>query len=137
MQYADKPYKTLLFGFAFSPTLQINLVEALRLAHFLGARIILLHVGRKTARKEEQIKQLLSQSSYPQVQYSLEWERGKPYTVLHKRCEDPEIDLLVLGAKQHENLYRFYVGSVARRLTPKSTLFRIAADQAFAGAGAL
>ena len=119
MQHTRKPYKTLLFGFAFSPTLQINLVEALRLAHLLGARVILLHAGRKTARKEEQIRQLLSQSSYPQVQTRLEWEKGKPYAVLQKRCEDPEIDLLILGAKQHENLYRFYVGSVARKLTRK------------------
>ena len=51
---AFKPFKTLLFGFAFSPSLKANVYEATRLANYFEAALILLHVGEKT--KENMIK---------------------------------------------------------------------------------
>ena len=49
---AFKPFKTLLFGFAFSPSLKANVYEATRLANYFEAALILLHVGEKTKEKE-------------------------------------------------------------------------------------
>jgi len=50
---AFKPFKTLLFGFAFSPSLKANVYEATRLANYFEAALILLHVGEKTKEKEK------------------------------------------------------------------------------------
>ena len=54
-----QPFKTLLFGFAFSPSLKANVFEVTRLAHYLNAQLIFVHVGDKTQTKETSFNQLL------------------------------------------------------------------------------
>ena len=52
-------FKKVLFGFAFSPNLENNLFEVLRVCQFLGAELTLLHVGACTADKKQAINTLL------------------------------------------------------------------------------
>nr|WP_299071771.1 universal stress protein [uncultured Allomuricauda sp.] len=113
----NKPFKTVLFGFAFSPTLKTNVLETSRIAHFFGAKLLLLHVGEKTEEKERQIHEILSYVEHKDLEISIEWKVGSPDEVLVNACQNSGIDLLILGALQHENLYQFYVGSIARKLT--------------------
>lgn len=113
------PFKTILFGFAFSPKLKINILETSRVAHFFGAKLILLHVGSKTSEKEAEITNILGSAEYKDVDIDIQWKEGKPVDVILDTCENFNIDLLVLGALQHENVYQFYVGSIARKLTRK------------------
>jgi hypothetical protein len=47
------PFKRMLFGFAFSPSLESNLHEVVRLAEFFDSELILLHVGEKTKEKQK------------------------------------------------------------------------------------
>lgn len=115
----NNPFKTVLFGFAFSPTLKINVLETSRIAHFFGAKLILLHVGSKSEEKERKIHEILSHIEHKSLEISIEWKTGKPDEVLLETCKNSGIDLLILGAVQHENLYQFYVGSIARKLTRK------------------
>jgi len=115
----NNPFKTVLFGFAFSPTLKINVLETSRIAHFFGAKLILLHVGSKSEEKERKIHEILSHIEHKSLEISIEWKTGKPDEVLLETCKSSGIDLLILGAVQHENLYQFYVGSIARKLTRK------------------
>lgn len=112
-----KPFKTILFGFAFSPSLLANLMETTRLAHYFGAKLVLLHVGKKTDEKLAQINGNLKNTEYPELPIDIQWKEGKPSDVILDTCENNEIDLLVLGAMQHENVFKFYVGSIARKLT--------------------
>ncbi len=115
--FLNQPFKTVLFGFAFSPSLKINVLETSRISHFLGAKLILLHVGSKTEKKEQQIHEILSHIEHKDLEVSVQWKTGKPDQVLLNTCQNSAIDLLILGALQHENLYQFYVGSIARKLT--------------------
>lgn len=115
----NNPFKTVLFGFAFSPTLKINVLETSRIAHFFGAKLLLLHVGSRSDEKEHQIHEILSHIEHKDLEISIEWKTGKPDEVLLETCQSSGIDLLILGAVQHENLYQFYVGSIARKLTRK------------------
>ncbi|WP_420320882.1 universal stress protein [Flagellimonas sp.] len=94
-------------------------METSRIAHFFGAKLLLLHVGSKTEEKEKQIHGILSQIEHKDLEISIEWKEGKPDQVLLETCKNSNIDLLILGALQHENLYQFYVGSIARKLTRK------------------
>ena len=57
-----KPFKNLLFGFAFSPSLKANVYEVSRLASYFNANLIFVHVGEKTKEKEESFKNLLNKS---------------------------------------------------------------------------
>ena len=73
-------------------------------------------------RQEEKsgvVNALLEKIDYPDDAVEVQWEEGKPVSVILEACTKYKIDLLVLGALQHENRYRFYVGSIARNLTRK------------------
>lgn len=119
METNIRPFKTVLFGFAFSPSLRVNMLETTRIAHFFKAKLILLHVGDKTNEKLEIINTILGEVEYQDPAVEIRWQSGDPYKVILNACEVLAIDLLILGALQHENMFRFYVGSIARKLTRK------------------
>jgi len=119
MQNNVHPFKTILFGFAFSPSLRANVFETTRIAHFFNAKLILLHVGEKSEDKSTKITQILNEIEHQDLSIDIQWKKGKPYDVILEACESLHIDLLILGALQHENMFRFYVGSIARKLTRK------------------
>ncbi len=119
MDLKHRPFKTVLFGFAFSPSLEVNFMEITRIAYYFRAKLILLHVGVKTAEKTESIETLLKSIEYPENHPEVHWMEGKPVNAILKACEKFSIDLLVLGALQHENMYQFYMGTIARDLTRK------------------
>ena len=113
------PFKTILFGFAFSPKLQINILETTRIAKFFNAKLILLHVGDKTEEKLSKINAILKNAELDPNSIEIQWKPGNPINVITETCKSSKIDLLILGALQHENVYQFYVGSIARKLTRK------------------
>lgn len=110
-------FKKVLFGFAFSPNLENNLFEVLRVCQFLGAELTLLHVGACTPDKKQSITTLLEKIPEAAVVDQILWYEGDPYQTIYSQCNLLNIDLLVIGAQQHESLFQFYVGSVARKLT--------------------
>lgn len=114
-----QPFKTLLFGFAYSPKLEINILETCRIAHFFQARLILLHVGEHTEEKEKKLLGILHRGEHEDLEIVPHWREGKPIPTILHACKEFNVDLLVLGALQHENLFQFYVGSIARKLTRK------------------
>ncbi len=119
MEKPPIPFKTILFGFAFSPSLRVNVLEATRIAHFFGAKLILLHVGSKTDEKLSKINTVLKEVEYKDPAVEVRWQNGNPFEVIKHACRTMDIDLLILGAMQHENMFQFYVGSIARKLTRK------------------
>tara|TARA_B100001559_G_scaffold123034_1_gene103541 strand:- start:242 stop:1093 length:852 start_codon:yes stop_codon:yes gene_type:complete len=115
-----KPFKNLLFGFAFSPSLKANVYEVTRLASYFNANLIFVHVGEKTKEKEESFKNLLNKSPLKPKNIKINWTEGDPVKTLIKTCLDFNIDLLLLGALKREKLVTFYLGSIARKLTRKA-----------------
>ena len=113
------PFKTILFGFAFSPSLKVNVLETTRIAHYFKAKLILLHVGDKTDGKLNQINGIIAEIEHKDLPIDIIWQQGEPYNVILETCDNNHIDLLILGAQQHENILQFYVGSIARKLTRK------------------
>ena len=112
--------KNILIGIAFSPNLKANLFETIRISNMLDAQLIGVHVGEKSNKKEEELKKLLIHA--PSLKRSLKtiWQEGKPVEVILDTISNEKIDLLILGALQKENLYKYYVGSIARKLTRKA-----------------
>ena len=113
--------KKILIGIAFSPNLKPNIFEAIRMANMFGAQLVGVHVGEKTNKKENQLAQLILEA--PKLKYPIKtvWQKGKPVDVILNTAVNEKIDLLVLGALQQENLYKYYVGSVAREITRKAS----------------
>ena len=116
MQKIDK----ILIGIAFSPNLKPNLFEAVRMANMFNAELVGVHVGTETDQKKESINALLQEADTLKKPFTIKWQQGKPVDVIIETCDKERIDLLILGAIQQENLYRYYVGSIARKITRKA-----------------
>jgi len=114
-------FKKILIGIAFSPNLKANLFEAIRISNMFGAELVSVHVGDKTPKKEENLKAILEEAPQLTTPIKTIWQKGKPVEVVLNTCQQEKIDLLILGALQKENLYKYYVGSIARELTRKAT----------------
>ena len=113
-------FNKILIGFAFSPNLKANVFEAIRLADFFGAHLYFLHVGSKSATKEQTLNDLLEKSPIKLKKVSFIWQEGKPVETIIDQCKKKGVDLLLLGALQRENMVKFYMGSIARKLTRKA-----------------
>ncbi len=113
-------FKKILIGIAFSPNLKANLFEAIRISNMFGAELIGVHVGEKTSDKEKQLQELLNETQKLNTPLKTIWQQGKPVNVILDTCAKEQVDLLILGALQKENLYKYYVGSIARELTRKA-----------------
>lgn len=110
----------ILIGIAFSPNLKANLFEAVRLANLFHAELVGVHVGEKSDAKKTQLTALLNEVEKLKTPLKTIWQDGKPVDVILKTCLQESIDLLILGALQQENLLKYYVGSIARKLTRKA-----------------
>ena len=115
-----KPFKTLGIGVAFSPNLQANIFEAARLARFFEATLVLIHVGEQTQEKKDKIDALMQRCQGESTSYVLAFETGDPVSVILDVAHKNNVDLLILGAIQREGLLRYYVGSIARKITRKA-----------------
>ena len=116
MQKIDK----ILIGVAFSPNLKANVFEAVRLANMFDAELVGVHVGEKTDKKITDLTALLKEADVLKKTFNIIWQEGKPVTVILQTCTQKNIDLLILGALQKENLYKYYAGSIAREITRKA-----------------
>ena len=113
-------FKNILVGFAFSPNLKANVFEAMRMASFLKGNLYFLHVGEKTAAKEKTFQDILGEALEKPDKISVLWEEGKAVDTILNHCKLHQIDLLLLGALQRENMVKFYLGSIARKITRKA-----------------
>ncbi len=110
----------IAIGIAFSPNLKANLFEAIRAANMFGANLIGIHVGEESAEKKNKLKNLLQEAPEIENSFTITWKQGEPVDVILNTCAQENVDLLILGALQKENLYKYYVGSIARKITRKA-----------------
>jgi nucleotide-binding universal stress UspA family protein len=111
----------ILIGIAFSPNLKPNLFEAIRIANLFNAELIGVHVGEKTTAKEKNLKTILSEADELNIPLKTIWQQGEPVHVILKTTVDENVDLLILGALKKEKLLKYYVGSIARKITRKAS----------------
>ena len=115
-----KKFDKLLIGIAFSPNLKSNIFEAVRLANMFDAELVGVHVGTKSDEKKTALKALLSEVNQLKKPFKAIWKEGNPVNVILETTISEKIDLLILGAIQKENLFKYYVGSIARKITRKA-----------------
>ena len=113
-------FKNILIGFAFSPNLKANVFEALRLSNSLNGSLYFLHVGKKTHIKNTKLNDILNLSPIKPKNIIVIWKEGDAVKTIITQFKKNNIDLLLLGALQRENVLKFYLGSIARKITRKS-----------------
>ena len=113
----NKEYSTVVVGVAFSPNLQANVFEALRMSVFFRATLVMVHVGEKTSEKEAVLTKIIAGFEGHPDDIRVFWRAGNPVEVLLNACNSEQADLLILGAIKREGLLKYYLGSVARKIT--------------------
>jgi len=112
-----KPFNTIGIGVTFSPNLKANIHEAARLAVFIKCKLILIHVGAKSQEKEDTFKSILNPIISDNLDYEIVFQTGDPVEVILSTCQQKNVDLLMLGALKKENFLKYYMGSIARKIT--------------------
>lgn len=114
------PFETIAVAISFSPRCQPVLAEAKRLSDILGSALLLLHIGEKTAEKEQELDEMMAVIGVNPKHSRVIWMEGDPVDTILKLCKLNIVDLLVLGALEKENLLKFYIGSIARNISRKA-----------------
>ena len=112
-----RKFNTILIGVAFSPNLKNNIFEAMRMVDFFDSKMVIVHVGEKTKEKEAGIKKLISGFSEDEEKVSVIWKQGNPVHIIIETAREKNADLIMLGAIPRENFLKFYIGSIARKIT--------------------
>ncbi len=105
---------------AFSPTALAVMFEAMRIADKFGAEIFFIHAGKKNKETQARLDKLLTQLKAANVPHTVVWRDEEPATAILNACKENNIDLLIAGAMQHENLVQYFRGSIARKLCRKA-----------------
>lgn len=113
-------FNTIAIGVTFSPNLKANICEAARLANFFNSKLILIHVGEASSEKEEAFKNFLSPFIDENLDFEIVFQPGDPVEVILNVTEKKNVDLLILGALQRENFLKYYLGSIARKITRRA-----------------
>lgn len=111
------PFKTIGIGVTFSPNLKANISEAARLALFFDAKLVLIHVGEQSKDKENTFKTFLKPFIGKQLICDVVFKAGNPVEVILSAVNENKIDLLILGALKRETFFKYYIGSIARKIT--------------------
>lgn len=111
------PFKSIGIGVAYSPNLKANLFEAARLSVFFGAKLFLIHVGEASEEKTNMLSIILKSFDKDKLDYEVVFKTGDPVDVILSTSEEKKIDLLILGAVRREQILKYYVGSIARKIT--------------------
>ncbi len=112
-----KPFKSIGIGVAFSPNLKANLYEAARLSVLFDAKLVLIHVGEESEDKVKNLKNSLNTFKKDALNYEVIFKTGDPVEIILNATEEHQIDLLIIGAAKREKLVKYYVGSIARKIT--------------------
>ena len=113
------PFETIAVAVAFSPKLEAIMYEARRLADSFQAKLLLIHIGTHTAEKEASLAAICTNLKMNREVRTI-WGGGDTVSSLLETCKQHMVDLLILGARRRENVFRYYLGSVARGLSRRA-----------------
>lgn len=113
-------FKIIGIGATFSPNLRANLYEAARLCLYFGAKLVVIHVGKRTDEKRSTFTTILEVFRKDGLDATIVFTPGDPVEVITRTASALCIDLLIVGALQRENFVNYYLGSIARKITRKA-----------------
>ena len=114
-------FKTIGIGVTFSPNLEANINEAARFALCFSSKLVLIHVGEASEKKTNIFLRFLSPFKSKGLEFELLFQPGDPVDVILSSTQEKNIDLLIIGALKKENFLKYYLGSIARKITRQAS----------------
>ncbi len=115
-----KPFGTIAAAIAFSPNMEANIYESVRIKEMLGDRLILIHISDREEEGERCFQQILLKTGCNVKGVTIVCETGDTVSAILKVTEEYRVDLLIAGALPREGILKYYMGSIARKLARKS-----------------
>lgn len=113
-------FPRIALALTFSPYGKLLLEEAVRLKQLFGSELFLIHIGEDTAEEQARLDELIGGAALTRGDFTLIKEDGDPAKLLMRICEREKFDLLILGALEKEQAFKYYIGSVARKVMRKA-----------------
>jgi nucleotide-binding universal stress UspA family protein len=113
-------FKRIGLAIAFSPRLEALLFEASRLKRFWQSELVLIHVGEVSSDAAASLTELLMKIGLSQNEVIIRWEQGEPARRILSVCKEEKVDLIIAGALKKENLFKYYLGTIARKILRKA-----------------
>lgn len=113
-------WKRVGVAVALSPTAEGLLQQAAYVARIFQAELFIIHVGQASNETRLAVENLAATLLECNIPYQICWETGDPVSKILAICEREHIDLLVAGALKKENIFRYYLGTVARKIMRKA-----------------
>jgi nucleotide-binding universal stress UspA family protein len=110
-------FNVIGIGVTFSPNLKANICESSRLALIFEAKLVLIHIGESSREKVSKFQGLLEPFISDGLDYEIVFRQGDPVETIIAVSEELGVDLLILGALKKENILKYYIGSIARKIT--------------------
>ncbi|AOR28303.1 universal stress protein UspA [Formosa sp. Hel1_33_131] len=114
-------FKTIGIGVTFSPNLEANINEAARLALCFGSKLVLIHVGESSDKKSKTFLKFLKPFENDGLEFEILFKSGDPVDVILSSTVEKNVDLLIIGALKKENFLKYYLGSIARKITRQAS----------------
>lgn len=114
------PFRKIGLAVTFSPNALALLSEVKRLQELFNSEVLLIHVGERTKEAEDTLDHLVSRSGLNRSAVKVIWTTGDPADSIIQKGIQENIDLLIAGALEQENIIKYYLGSVARKILRKA-----------------
>src|SRR5215510_9212891 len=108
-------YKTVAVATTFSPRFKRVLAEAKRIRDHFGAKLHLIHVGKRNQETPKKFSEVLAELGLP-ADSPIHYEEGDPAEAILAALARENIDMLIAGALEKEIVLHQFLGNVARRL---------------------
>lgn len=113
-------FTKIALAIAFSPRLEALICESKRLKDIFSAELLLIHVGEKSPELENNLQQLLTKHGLNDSKIKTIWQKGNPANKIIQTCIEENVDFLVAGALKTEGFFKYYIGSIARKIIRKA-----------------
>ena len=113
-------FKRIGLAIAFSPRLEALLSEAARLKRYWQSELVLIHVGETSSDAAATLNTLLVKIGLSENEVIIRWEHGTPAKRILSVCREEKVDLIIAGALKKENLFKYYLGTIARKILRKA-----------------
>lgn len=113
-------FKKIAIAVSFSPMCEAVIAEAKNLKQVFGSSLTFIHVGKATLQEEQYLKHLLHRFELDTPDNNLLWLDGDPVEAILHFTKTNEVDLIVAGALEKQNLLKYIFGGVARQLSRKT-----------------
>jgi len=113
-------FNKLAVAITFSPTSIALLKETARLKKLFSSELLIIHSGRKIEDTEKRLTALIEKAGLDLSTVKIDLVKGETGDAILRSAKSNGTDLIIAGALEKENIIKYYVGSVARKIMRES-----------------